>query len=1138
MANPVRPEEIIDIQGLLKAFSDLKTANKDFGTESAAMLELIGKRTEEYKNQLRQLLATIKGVNPQNGLSDQAKDFRDIESALKSVNSAQKALNDTNQIAAKSIKELEAEKKSYIKALKELKSEQNQDTESIKKLESAIKSTSAQMNTLSENYKKATKEIKTAKGSYQELQRSLSENVAKLKSMGGSYDTLTGKVTTDTKAHKELIATIKRENDALKEIDKQMGFNQRNVGNYSSAMSYLVGGVRGAIGSFGTWGIAILAVAEAMQRLNSLVQVGEALRRSQIGVENVSSSSVEASVNLEFLRSVADKLGLEIENLNKDFKTFAGATEGTALEGAKTREMFEGITTAVAAMQLTTDDASGAIRAFSQMISKGTLQAEELKGQLAERLPSAMRITAKTLGVTTEKMLEMMKNGELLAQDVLPKVAEEFNKVYGKDAQKNLETLTGQQNRLTNAWKELLNSETSPLRKFLVFFYDKVTGVLSAISRMGGNGVVSDFNKGRADFTQLYSQSDTKGRELLLKQQYDRLHKLEKDALSETNSIQKAARWQGVRNQMEYIKSLTSIDEKELQLKKDSEAKKLEAQKEANEKAAKEQEKADNKALIAARKRYQVELRELQANEKGTLAQLEISNVNGLISEEQFASDKLKIETQFTLEREKLAMSYFNKYSAMQEELKDDFARIESEKQQNLLNNLKANQQILQEYYKGIKEGLLESYKDLRKGLEDEINKAEIINSDKANIGRISLTKEEIKANYGNRPITESDKMGFRSRAMLLDIQEIKDNLVAVERIYNEFSDRRLQILNQDIQKVKSLGLNETEEKKKIADLVSEYEKEKQDSAYRYQTEITNKKKRLATEEADHELLEFERVFQAKKDKMNKTLENYEAFLSVTATIEENISNLMNSYSDQRISRLEKQKEYELSLAGDNKEAQLVIEKEYQKKINDEKRKQDKREKLSTIFKIILNNQVAKVKALAEGNLLQLILAQITGTIALATAIATPLPEYAKGKKKGDQYEGLAVVGEKGAEIVEKDGKASLFSEPTVTYVDPKTRVYTATETSSILGNRNLGDSNISNEQYYNKAYLKKTNRYEQQRQINSTFEFQRLRRTLSSGIDEGFEKATIVINNSDGSNKTYRRGDVTQNITNRTIFR
>jgi tape measure domain-containing protein len=67
--------------------------------------------------------------------------------------------------------------------------------------------------------------------------------------------------------------------------------------------------------------------------------------------------------------------------------------------------------------------------AFTQMASKGRVQAEELRGQLGDRLPGAEQMFADALGVNTQQLDKLMKNGKLLSKDVLPRVSAQMKKM-------------------------------------------------------------------------------------------------------------------------------------------------------------------------------------------------------------------------------------------------------------------------------------------------------------------------------------------------------------------------------------------------------------------------------------------------------------------------------------------------------------------------------------------------------------------------------------------------------------------------------------------------------------------------------------------------------------------------------------
>jgi tape measure domain-containing protein len=107
---------------------------------------------------------------------------------------------------------------------------------------------------------------------------------------------------------------------------------------------------------------------------------------------------------------------------------------------------------------LSNDDLKGSLNALSQMISKGTVSAEELRGQLGERLPGAFNLAAKAMGVTTAELGKMLENGEIMAGDLLPKLALELNKTFGDKITGNVDSLQASTNRLSNTFTTAINN--------------------------------------------------------------------------------------------------------------------------------------------------------------------------------------------------------------------------------------------------------------------------------------------------------------------------------------------------------------------------------------------------------------------------------------------------------------------------------------------------------------------------------------------------------------------------------------------------------------------------------------------------------------------------------------------------------
>jgi len=100
-------------------------------------------------------------------------------------------------------------------------------------------------------------------------------------------------------------------------------------------------------------------------------------------------------------------------------------------------------------------------------------------------------------------------------------------------------------------------------------------------------------------------------------------------------------------------------------------------------------------------------------------------------------------------------------------------------------------------------------------------------------------------------------------------------------------------------------------------------------------------------------------------------------------------------------------------------------------------------DKAAAIFNIILSTAEAVMKA--APNIPLMVFTAAIGAAELATAIATPVPKYKHGKGVGDDYEGLAYVGDGGkSELIEhEDGSMEVTpAVPTLTHVKRKDIIY------------------------------------------------------------------------------------------------
>ncbi|MBF0155141.1 MAG: tape measure protein, partial [Magnetococcales bacterium] len=169
-------------------------------------------------------------------------------------------------------------------------------------------------------------------------------------------------------------------------------------------------------------------------------------------LKSVTGSSEEAAREFKFVRDEADRLGLGLEATAKGYVQLAASAKGTTLEGSRARSIFSAVAEASAALSLSADDTSGVLLALGQMISKGTVSAEELRGQLGERLPGAFQIAARAMGVSTAQLSEMLEQGKIATEEFLPKFAAEVRKTYAQGLPEATNTARAALNRLNAQW--------------------------------------------------------------------------------------------------------------------------------------------------------------------------------------------------------------------------------------------------------------------------------------------------------------------------------------------------------------------------------------------------------------------------------------------------------------------------------------------------------------------------------------------------------------------------------------------------------------------------------------------------------------------------------------------------------------
>ena len=184
-----------------------------------------------------------------------------------------------------------------------------------------------------------------------------------------------------------------------------------------AAIGAQLGGIRQALG----------AAAEYSAEIGKLRIALEGVTRSEQGASASQANFAEAlDAAAEATRNYNVPQGAAIAGITRLTAAVTGAG-GPVADAATT---FQNVTAAIKATGGSTEDVRGAITAMVQVFSKGKVSAEELSGQLGERLPGAVTLFAKANKMTLPELQKNLKAGTVGLNELMTfirQLGEEFD---------------------------------------------------------------------------------------------------------------------------------------------------------------------------------------------------------------------------------------------------------------------------------------------------------------------------------------------------------------------------------------------------------------------------------------------------------------------------------------------------------------------------------------------------------------------------------------------------------------------------------------------------------------------------------------------------------------------------------------
>ncbi|WP_420154863.1 tape measure protein [Siphonobacter sp.] len=462
MSAIIRPEDLYNESEFQQSLKNLQASHAGL---SKAIIAEVRQTAKEYVSLrkeiqgLANLVSNVKlgpgAVKQLTGLNEEIeKNGRQLEKSrakIKELNDAYRTNSDFVEGAREAVTRLHNE-------IRQLNESGEDERKTINKLNNELRQYQTAIKTVETAQRAAKKSIDDTRGAYSHLSKQTKDLKSDLNSLSGATGSVSSSLSKSTKVASAMQEQILRNTQALKGLNTQTATSRAGFDGFAGSLGKAKSSLSPVLGSLTALSSGIIGVSSAFEALQSSVKVIATMERQNFALRNASSSTAEFNKNLQLTRKIALLTGAPLDDTVDALRKFTGATRGTSIEGDKARRIFEAFSNTFTANGASADEFTRATKALSDMMSKGTVSAEELKGQLGDALPGAVRIFAEAAGVSQRELLKMMQNGEILAEDILPKVAAQLEKTTGTNAQKNLQTISGSWEQVTTNVKLLIEA--------------------------------------------------------------------------------------------------------------------------------------------------------------------------------------------------------------------------------------------------------------------------------------------------------------------------------------------------------------------------------------------------------------------------------------------------------------------------------------------------------------------------------------------------------------------------------------------------------------------------------------------------------------------------------------------------------
>jgi len=243
---------------------------------------------------------------------------------------------------------------------------------------------------------------------------------------------------------------LRRQQDQTQTLGQASERAGRQVSSLESA-------VRGVVA-----GIGVAGLVEMGQRVFNVSTEFDALRNR---IDRVSASSEQGGARFAFVIREADRLGQAVRETADNYADFIAGTQNSGLSDSVRDNIFSALTEAGAAYELTQQQVNQNFDQLVRIGGRAKVTLDDLAGALGTNLPQTLDALALGLGVSNRELQQLIVDGRLAGNEVLPALAEGFRQTLGTDAQTQISDAAAKVRELKNELLLMVDATSGPLKE-------------------------------------------------------------------------------------------------------------------------------------------------------------------------------------------------------------------------------------------------------------------------------------------------------------------------------------------------------------------------------------------------------------------------------------------------------------------------------------------------------------------------------------------------------------------------------------------------------------------------------------------------------------------------------------------------